>query len=152
MHTDEKPKEPTESWIIVGEEEEEEKLSTFDAEISVKVIRHKGQAALVEWSDSGRFRRTVVPRESVTEDERKRTFVSESDLSMGIPYGVDWESRLRETFVITGANIAEKLEGSGIWTKEDYIKNPSVVQQSVLAAAQEILRELSAITHNIPNK
>jgi hypothetical protein len=118
--------------------------------ITVKVIRSKGQVSLVEWDDAGRFRRTVVPREEVVEDEDKKTFVSELSLDMGIPYGVNWEARLKKSYVVTGARIAERLEQSGIWTKQDYDANPSVVQQAVLGAAREILTELFAINRKIP--
>ena len=117
--------------------------------IAVKVIRSKGQASLVEWEKLGKLKRALIPREAITEDHGK-FLVAFDDLEMGIPYGVNWESRLREEFVVTGAKIAEQLEVSGIWTKEDYISNPGIVQQAVLAAAKEILAELRVIVHNIP--
>jgi hypothetical protein len=118
--------------------------------VEVKVLRSKGQASVVEWDDAGRTRRTVVPRNAVFEDEAKQPYVSEESLDKGIPYGADWETRLSKSFVITGAKVAEQLEVSGIWTKEDYDKNPSIVQQAVLGAARDILTELYAVAHSIP--
>jgi len=120
--------------------------------IQVKVIRSKGHVSLVEWNDSGRFRRVIVPRDVVFEGDNKVTYVDENSLEMGIPYGVSWESRLKKTFQISNTQIAEQLEVSGIWTKEDYNNNPSVVHQAVLGAAREILSELYSIVHSIPSQ
>ena len=133
-------------------EEEEgysEAVEKADDYFPVKVLRSKGQVSVVEWNDHGRYRRTIVPRNTVLEEDSK-TSVLESALEMGIPYGVDWESRLKRSFIITGAKVAEQLEVLGIWTKEDYEKNPSRVQSAVLGAAREVLTELSAITRKIP--
>jgi len=123
-----------------------------DILVKVTVIRSKGQASLVQWNDSGRTRRTIVPRQTVVEDEAKRFYVEWSSLEMGIPYGINWESHLQSKYFITGASIAEKLEGSGIWTKEDFDKSPSVVQSCVLAAAREILSELGAAARKSINQ
>ena len=120
--------------------------------INVKVIRSKGQVTLIEWDDTGRFRRSLVPREVVFENKNGRGLVTEESLEMGIPYGVNWEVRVKKSFVITGARVAEQLEVAGIWTKEDYEQNPSIVQQAVLGAAREILTELYAIIRNIPKQ
>ena len=133
-------------------EEEEgysEAVEKADDYFPVKVLRSKGQVSVVEWNDNVRYRRTIVPRNTVLEEGGK-TSVLESALGMGIPYGVDWESRLNRSFIIPGAKIAEQLEVLGIWTKEDYEKNPSRVQSAVLGAAREVLTELSAITRKIP--
>lgn len=118
--------------------------------VEVKVIKSKGQVTLVQWNDSGRFRQILVPRNEVLEGDNGKSYVEEESLDMGIPYGVNWEARVRKSFVITGAKVAEQLEVSGIWTKEDYTKNPTGVQQAVLGAAREILTELYAIVHKIP--
>lgn len=118
--------------------------------IQVKIVRSKGQVTLVTWDDSGRMRQTLVPRGEVLEGDDGKDYVYEESLDMGIPYGVNWEARMRKSFKITGEKVAEQLEVSGIWTKEDYEKNPSIVQQAVLGAAREILTELYAIVHKIP--
>lgn len=134
------------------EEKEEihsEAAEKEDTYFPVKVLRSKGQVSVVEWNDNGRYRRTIVPRNTVLEEDGK-TSVLESALGMGIPYGVDWESRLKRSFIIPGAMVAEQLEVLGIWTKEDYENNPSRVQSAVLGAAREVLIELSAITRKIP--
>lgn len=127
-------------------DEEEEIL------IDVKVIRSKGQITLVEWNDAGRFRRILVPREVVFDNKSGRGGVTEESLEMGIPYGVGWEAQIQKSFTITGAKVAEQLEVLGIWTKEDYEQNPSIVQQAVLGAAREILTELYAIIRSIPKQ
>lgn len=118
--------------------------------IDVKVISSKGQVTLVEWDDAGRFRRILIPREEVSSNKGGRGLVTQESLEMGIPYGVNWEIRIKKSFVITGAKVAEQLEVAGIWTKEDFAQNPSAVQQAVLGAAREILIELNAIIRNIP--
>ncbi len=134
----------TEEFVEV--EESEEVL------IDVKVILSKGQVTLVEWDDDGRFRRMLVPREVVLENKGGRGLITEETLDMGIPYGVNWEARLRKSFAITGVQVAQQLEVVGIWTKEDYELNPNIVQQAVLGAAKEILVELYAIIRNIPKQ
>ena len=129
---------------------EEYDNADHDNLIQVKVVRSKGQVTLVRWDDSGRTRQTLVPRDEVVEGDDGKDYVYEESLDMGIPYGVNWEARVKSSFVIPGAKVAEQLEVLGIWTKEDYEKNPSIVQQAVLGAAREILTELFAIIHKIP--
>lgn len=124
--------------------------SSNETLVEVKIIRSKGRVTLVQWDDAGRFRRTLVPRLEVLEGDNGKDYVEENSLDMGIPYGVNWEARIRKSFIITGAKVAEQLEVSGIWTKEDYEQNPSIAQQAVLGAAREILTELYAIIHKIP--
>src|SRR3990167_4910335 len=121
-------------------------------DIPVKVIRNKGFASLVEWKDGERFRRTIVPVDTVFTDSSQNSYVREGSLAMGIPYGIDWDHRLRDSFVIDKDAVAKRLEESGIWTKEDYNKNPNAVQQAVLGAAREILNELYGIVRAIPNQ
>lgn len=135
------------------EEEIIEEEITDKELIVVRVIRSKGQASVVEWDDSGRNRRTIVPRSAVLEGEGEddKIYVYNEDLDIGIPYGIDWESRLKKSYIITGAKLAEQLEVTGIWTKEDYARNPSIVQSAILGAARELLTELSAISRKIPN-
>ena len=118
--------------------------------IDVKVISSKGQVTLVGWDDAGRFRRILIPREAIFSDKGGKGQVTQESLDMGIPYGVNWEIRIKKSFIITGAKVAEQLEVAGIWTKEDYAQNPSTVQHAVLGAAREILVELNAIIRNIP--
>ena len=120
--------------------------------IEVNPIRSKGQVTLVRWDDAGRVRQTLVPRLEVLVGDNGKSYVTEESLDMGIPHGVHWEARIRKSFTITGAKVAEQLEVLGIWTKEDYEQNPSVVQQAVLGAAKELLTELYAIIHQIPKQ
>lgn len=120
--------------------------------VQVKVIRSKGQVSLIQWNDEGRIRRMLVPRMEVVEDETKRTYIPDKALAMGIPYGANWEARLKESYIITGEKIAEQLEAVGIWTKEDYDQNPSIVHQAVLGAARQVLSELHAVAHSIPKQ
>jgi len=127
-------------------------MDQYDINVPVKIIRNKGFVSLVEWLDTERFRRTVVPREEVREDGRGKAFVSQSSLDMGIPYGVSWEQRLKGSYVIAGSVIAEQLEVSGIWTKEDYDKNPRAVHEAVLGAAREILNDLYSTSRAIPKQ
>ena len=140
--------------IMINEEfEESEEVEELEAIlVDVKIIRSKGQVTLVEWDDAGKFRRMLVPREVVLENKDGRGLIVEEILEMGIPYGVNWEVRIQKSFVITGVQVAQQLEVLGIWTKEDYERNPNIVQQAVLGAAKEILVELYAIIRNIPKQ
>ena len=140
--------------IMINEEfEESEEVEELEAIlVDVKIIRSKGQVTLVEWDDAGKFRRMLVPREVVLENKDGRGLIVEEILEMGIPYGVNWEVRIQKSFVITGVQVAQQLEVLGIWTKEDYECNPSIVQQAVLGAARDILIDLYAIIRTIPKQ
>ena len=139
---------------MINEEsvEFEESEESEEILIDVKVIRSKGQVTLVERDDEGRFRRMLVPREVVSESTDGHGLITEETLDMGIPYGVNWEVRVQKSFVITGVQVAQQLEVLGIWTKEDYECNPSIVQQAVLGAARDILIDLYAIIRTIPKQ
>jgi hypothetical protein len=137
---------PSEVIMYYDDDKDEEVL------VEVRLIRSKGQVTLIAWDDSGRARQTLVPRTEVLDGDAGKSYVKAESVDMGIPYGVNWEARMRKSFTITGAKVAEQLEVSGIWTKEDYEKNPSVVQQAVLGAAREILTELYAIINKIPRQ
>lgn len=125
----------------------------MSSDISVRVIRNKGFVSIVEWSDGERFRRTVVPRNEVCDGENDTKLVALDSLEMGIPYGIDWEHRIpKEEYFISREELARQLEVSGIWTKEDYDKNPGVVQAAVLGTAREILTDLFITVRSIPKQ
>jgi hypothetical protein len=125
-------------------------MDSYTNLMEVRIIRNKGFASLIEWGTERR-RRVIIPRTYILEQDSK-TYVSEMDLALGIPYGLNWDHHLSRTFVIPGEKIAEQLEASGIWTKEDFYNNPNAVQQAVLGAARDILTELVNIVQSIPHQ
>lgn len=117
---------------------------TSEELLEVKVIRYKGQAALVE-SD---LTRVSVPRDEVLEESDGKTYVSAEMFDMGIPHGIPFESELPESFRITGADIARELHLAGIWTVEDFDANPRAIQSVVLSACKNILADINGIVRN----
>ncbi len=96
--------------------------------MKVKVIQRKGHAALVEWLDgAGSLRRATVPLEAVVNDE-----VDESDLDMGIEYGLPWAELV--TLRVTPERIERELRKHGIWTHADLRARPNVAAAALQAA------------------
>lgn len=88
----------------------------------VKVIRVKGQAALVEYAGN----RAIIPETAIV-TKLSDTFVANSDLEAAIPYGIDWEEELDEVYSITRSELINKLHEAGIWTYADFVRSPDAV-------------------------
>jgi hypothetical protein len=83
---------------------------------------------LVEYSDKNRLHRVYIPTDSI-----KSATVDEEVLSLGIPYGIDWENKL--SINISVEDIANTLREYELWTVEDVEKRPGLV----MTALQESL-------------
>lgn len=80
--------------------------------VKVRIVRKKGQSALVEWDD-GCLHRAYVPV-SVLDDSQ----CPEDVLEEAPAHGVPWELLL-DLSEVTPEAVADKLRRRGIWTAED---------------------------------
>lgn len=94
------------------EETKDEQKKHEVVSVSVRCIRHKGDAALVEWIDRGQYRRGFIPLSSI-----KDGTVKETTLKRAVPYGIPWEKCIKIT--ATPEEIANELRRAGMWTLED---------------------------------
>jgi len=97
------------------------------ANIKIRVIRQRGQAALVEWVDNEGAHRATIPASAI-----HKGHAAKDELEYGIPYGAPWEELI--TLTATPATIAAELRRRGIWTKEDLLSQPKVAVAAIQAA------------------
>lgn len=106
----------------------------------VKIVRVKGQAALIEYEGN----RSIVP-ESVIITKASDTFVANSDLEAAIPYGIDWEDELDEKYIITRSQLIDRLHEAGIWTYADFVRSPDAVIGALHSAFGMTFSSIAAI-------
>ena len=97
------------------------------ANVKVRVIRQRGQAALVEWVDSEGAHRATIPAGAI-----HKGHVAKDELEYGIPYGVPWEELI--ALIATPTTIAAELRRRGIWTKGDLFSQPNVAVSAIQAS------------------
>jgi len=106
------------------EEKSEVKKKEKPKPITVKVVGIKGESALVEWIDEGKYKRAFVPKGKI-----KDSAVDPAVLAKGIVYGLSWEDFVEiET---SPEKIANELRRHGIWRLEDM--NMQVLQKASIA-------------------
>jgi len=97
------------------------------ADVQVKVVQKKGQAALVEWLDADGTHRATIPAKAI-----KGNLVAKDELDYGIPYGEPWEEMIEVS--TTPEVIAAELRRCGIWTREDLEVRPNQALGAIQAA------------------
>ena len=97
------------------------------ASIKVKVVRRKGQAALVEWIAEDGAHRATIPANAIIKGR-----VASDELNYGIPYGEPWEELVEIS--TTPETIAAELRRCGIWTKDDLETRPTQALSAIQAA------------------
>lgn len=97
------------------------------ANIKVKIIQQKGQAALVEWLADDGAHRATIPAATIIKGQ-----VASDELDYGIIYGEPWEELI--SINITPASIAAELRKCGIWTKDDLEARPTQALGAIQAA------------------
>lgn len=105
---------------------------------TVKIIKQRGQSALVEYLYGDHLRRVNIPTSSI-----KAGQVEEGILEMGIPYGLEWSNLL--SLQATPELFQENLRQAGIWTKDDALKNPQLVVAAIQATYQIDLAKIFSI-------
>ena len=80
--------------------------------VAVRIVKAKGESALVEWDD-GRIHRAYVPAKALRGLQCPKDVLGEAPV-----HGVPWELLL-DLSDITPDAVADKLRRRGIWTTED---------------------------------
>ena len=113
--------------------------------INVKIITIKGVAMLVEWIIDAKVYRAIIPESVVTISIPGLEGFADLDiLETGIPYGLPWKELIPK-YEIMPIMLEEELHKAGIWTVEDFEKNPGDVQGAVAMATKRINRDLANI-------
>lgn len=99
--------------------------------VPVQLVRHSGQAALVEFADVGKAVRVTLP-EDLLEGDGAGCTADPADLAAGVPYGLPWEKAT--TGRVTPEKIAGALRNAGIWTAEDLKRQPWAAVGALQAA------------------
>jgi len=97
------------------------------ANIKVKIIQKKGQAALVEWIADDGAHRATIPVEMIHKGQ-----VEDEILGCGIEYGERWQELI--TISATPESIAAELRRCGIWTRDDLETRPTQALSAIQAA------------------
>lgn len=109
----------------------------------VKLIFRKKMAVLVEYLQDGVPVRVSVPSNRVFQitDNKKEVEVSEKTLREGIPYGIPWAIHVKDV-TIKGEDLERELHKAGIWTLDDYKRNPGAIQSAIMSLAVSVLRSV----------
>jgi len=114
--------------------------------VQVKVIRSKGAATLVEWTNKdGCLERASIPSVEVKKDSVNIAMVGQDILDQGIDYGIPFSDVLPE-YVVSPKTISNILHLHGIWTESDLRTNSNELQGVILECCKNILRDLSKLS------
>jgi len=92
--------------------------------IKIKIIRHQGKAALIEWvGDNGRTFRGSVPMVDILEDGS----ISMETLHQATLYGLDF----LELDTVAALELENELHKVGIWTAEDVLTQRAALLQAL---------------------
>lgn len=123
----------------------------MDDVVSTNLIRRKSRAVVLELQEDGIPVRRIVPSEVIIDDNGVVATVRRSDFDEGIEYGIPFSDLLKE-FSIPVESISNELHKSGLWTAEDIVKNPAVVQSAILSASRAILADVVQIAKSFSRK
>lgn len=101
--------------------------------IPIRVIEHRGAAALVEWQTGDGAQRAYVPVTEITENA-----ISEQVALQGITYGMPWE--LLPLGVAGPELVAAELRRRGIWTAADVRQNVAAVRAALSSVYAQDLK------------
>lgn len=108
----------------------------------VKIIREENGKVLVEWfGEYGELQRSILPSSDVDPGG-----YCENPYS-GLPYGMDFLPHI--TVEVTPEDIVRSLHNSGIWTAEELLSKPALVQGAINAAYGVVLSDLLANVMNL---
>lgn len=127
------------------------KLIPVEKPIVVQLIGRKKQVAIVEITEDSIPKRIVVSANKLIEDNSDQIKILQSDLDMGIEYGVPLSDLLKDR-VISAQQVSDELHKNGIWTAEEIYSNPKVVQSAILSAAKPLLADVMQIAKSFSRK
>ena len=102
----------------------------YHEKVAVRVVSRKGPSAMIECSLDGLTKRFVLGQNLVHDGQ-----VDISDLEQAAPYGLPI-AELVGNVQFTPLKLEQACRERGLWTAEDFAKNPSLVQ----GALQDALR------------
>lgn len=100
----------------------------------VKLISENNGTALIEWLEEGEPQRAIVPANQVSESGEC------AHPERGLPYGLNFAEYINIT--VTPADIDKELKNAGVWTAEDLLHKPKLVQGAISAAYGAVLQDL----------
>ena len=100
----------------------------------VKLISENNGTALIEWMEEGEPQRAIVPANQVSEGGEC------AHPERGLPYGLNFAEYITST--VTPADIDKQLKNAGVWTAEDLLHKPKLVQGAISAAYGAVLQDL----------
>lgn len=119
--------------------------------MKAKVIKRKNQALLVEYTNENSIQRRIIVSALTNESAGDVIDLSDEEIDAAIPYGIQWDYEL-EDVTISATNIERALIHHGIWTVDDFGKNPSAVLGAVHEAATPILILINQIVKEYGGK
>lgn len=102
--------------------------------MKVKVIREERNSSLVEWFEEGKIYRSIIPSSDVDVEGNCE------NPHQGLPHGDSFLPFI--TVDVSPEEIQFQLNNSGIWTLEELLKQPSIVQGAVNAAFGKVLANM----------
>ena len=115
---------------VEDKEFEAEKPRHKSKKLAVRFISHKGASAMIECTVDGLLKRFVLPIDKVVDEQ-----VDILELEQAAPYGLSI-GELVPALQFTPQRLEQACRERGLWTAEDFAKNPSLVQ----GALQDALR------------
>lgn len=100
----------------------------------VKLLSENNGTALIEWMEEGEPQRAIVPANQVSEGGEC------AYPERGLPYGLNFAEYI--TITVTPADIDKQLKNAGVWTAEDLLHKPKLVQGAISAAYGAVLQDL----------
>jgi hypothetical protein len=100
----------------------------------VKLISENNGTALIEWMEEGEPQRAIVPANEVSESGEC------AHPERGLPYGLNFAEYI--TITVAPADIDKELKNAGVWTAEDLLHKPKLVQGAISAAYGAVLQDL----------
>lgn len=110
--------------------------------MNVKIIQKDNGNALIEWIDDGQYRRSVVPLESIVDNQIEHP-------EWGIEYGEDWAVLIDQ---LDADLLANELRRRGIWTAEDLRQQHKAALGAIQAVAGKLLGSLAGKAHAIQRR
>ncbi len=109
----------------------------------VKLISENNGTALIEWMEEGEPQRAIVPANEVSEGGEC------AHPERGLPYGLNFAEFV--TITVTPADIDKELKNAGVWTADDLLHKPKLVQGAISAAYGAVLQDLIRNVRQLTN-
>lgn len=109
-------------------------------DVIVKKVREGRGNVLIEWQEKGAVKRGWIPDALINGDSQ----VSQRTLSSALPYGFPIEHVLKD-IKIEARQLSQALHKRGVWTEEDFKKNPEAIQRALLEVAGQSVSRIQSL-------